>query len=268
MDRRRLGRALDGIAIIFTACGVSLAIGLFFIFVWAPHPWGQEGFDHYHQLALTLASGERFPTMDVPWGYAYFLAAFYRVFGDHPPVPLVAQATLNATMPMLVYAAGRAWFARRTAVIAAVITSVGSFNTVYASTQSSDAVCTVLFMSMVLAFVMAQRDNDLRWSAVAGVLAGLEAQFRPNLVLMPLLLVGYLALLARRPRWASHAATLVVCTVLVLAPWMVRNYRLTRMFVPASVHSGSPTPGSQPSSSIGGPTRRIQICQRSPSLCL
>ena len=238
MDRRRLERALDGMDIVYAACGVTLAIGIFFIFVWAPHPWGHEGFDHYHQLALTLASGGAFPTMDVPWGYAYFLAAFYRVFGDHPSVPLVAQAALNAGMPLLVYAAGRAWFERRTAAIAALITGFGSFNTVYASTQSSDAVCTVLFMSMVLTFVVSQRRNDLRWSALAGVLAGIESQFRPNLVLVPLLLVGYLAVFARRRRWATHAAALVACVALILAPWMVRNYRLTRMFVPASVHSG------------------------------
>lgn len=238
MNRTLLERALDGAAIIYVASGVSLAMGLFFVFVWAPHPWGHEGFDHYHQLALTLAAGEPFPTMDVPWGYAYFLATFYRVFGDHPTIPLVAQATLNAAMPLLVFAAARVWFERRTAVIAAAIISVASFNTVYASTQSSDAVCSVIFMSAVLAFLVSQRLNDLRWSALAGVLTGLESQFRPNLLLVPLLLAAYLAVYARPRRWAAHAATLMACASLTLAPWIVRNYRLTHAFVPASVHSG------------------------------
>lgn len=238
MDRRRLERVLDGTSTVFAACGVSLAIGLFFIFVWAPHPWGHEGFDHYHQLALTLAAGGEFPTMEVPWGYAYFLAAFYRVFGDHPTIPLAAQAALNATMPLIVFATARIWFERRTAILAAMITSVGSFNTVYASTQSSDAVCTVLLMCGVLAFLFAQRRDDLRWSALAGVLAGLAPQFRPNVVLIPLLLAAYLALFARRPRWLAHAAVLASCAALMLTPWVVRNYRLTRLLVPASVHSG------------------------------
>jgi hypothetical protein len=238
MDRRRLERALDGVDVIYAACGLSLAIGLFFIFAWAPHPWGHEGFDHYHQLALTLAAGGAFPTMDVPWGYAYVLAAFYRVFGDHPPIPLVVQATLNAAMPLLVYTAGRAWFDRRTAAIAALITGAASFNTVYASTQSSDAVCTVMFMCAVLAFLASQRRDDLRWSALAGALAGLASQFRPNLVLVPLLLAGYLAVFARRRRWPLHAAAVVGCAALTLAPWVVRNYRLTHMLVPTSLHSG------------------------------
>src|SRR5262245_7412103 len=88
---------------VSVACGASLAIGLFFILVWAPHPWGWGGYDDYHELGLALARGDQFPTMSQPWGYAYFLAAFYRVFGDRPLVPLLAQAALNALMPLLVY---------------------------------------------------------------------------------------------------------------------------------------------------------------------
>src|SRR5439155_1517541 len=58
------------------ACLLSLLVGLLFLFVRAPHPWGWNGFDHYHEFALALASGQPFPTMEVPWGYAYFLAAY------------------------------------------------------------------------------------------------------------------------------------------------------------------------------------------------
>jgi hypothetical protein len=41
------------------ACLLSLSIGLLFLLVRAPHPWGWNGFDHYHELALALASGTR-----------------------------------------------------------------------------------------------------------------------------------------------------------------------------------------------------------------
>src|SRR6266852_7054158 len=150
MIRSYLDRVIDRDATVYAACAASLSMGVFFIFVWAPHPWGHEGFDNYHQLALRLAAGRQFPTMDVPWGYAYFLAAFYRIFGDHPDLPRVAQAVLNATVPLLVFMCARTWFERRSAVAAALITGLFSFNTVYASTQSSDAVCTVLFMAAIV----------------------------------------------------------------------------------------------------------------------
>src|SRR5262245_50926132 len=137
---------------VYAAGGASLVIGLIFIFVRAPHPWGWEGFDHYHDLALALARGDAFPTLDVPWGYAYFLAAFYRIFGDHPWIPLTVQAALNALMPLLVFDVASTWLDRRTASVAAILTGLFSFNTVYASTQSSDAVCTCVFMLAVLVF--------------------------------------------------------------------------------------------------------------------
>ena len=109
-------RLLDRRWTLAGACGTTLAIGLVFIFVRAPHPWGREGFDHYHDLALTVAAGRPFPTMEVPWGYAYFLAAFYRTFGDRPWLPLTVQAVMNAAMPLLVFVYARTWLDRRTAI--------------------------------------------------------------------------------------------------------------------------------------------------------
>src|SRR5881628_1708490 len=129
---------------VHIACAASFALGIFFILVWAPHPWGWEGFDQYHDFGRALARGESFPTMDQPWGYAYYLAAFYRVFGDRPVIPLLVQAALNALMPLLVYAFARTEFDDRVAAVAALLTGVLSFNTVYASTQSADAVGNVV----------------------------------------------------------------------------------------------------------------------------
>jgi len=86
-------------AIVFAACGVSLALGLFFIFVWSPLPWGWHGIDFYYEDALSLAGGSPFQTMDRVWGYAYFLAGFYRLFGDRPWIPLCAQALRRRGFP-------------------------------------------------------------------------------------------------------------------------------------------------------------------------
>src|SRR5689334_7675804 len=176
---------------VYAACAASLALGTFFVFVWAPHPWSWEGFDHYHQLALTLAHGEPFPTMEVPWGYAYFAAAFYRVFGDRPWILLLAQVALNASVPWLTYRVALTWTDRTVASLAAILAGLFSFNTIYASTQSSDAVCTVIFMTALLAFVVACRHDRWDLFALAGLLAGLAPQFRPNLILIPLLIAAY-----------------------------------------------------------------------------
>jgi hypothetical protein len=233
-----LERALERESTVYAACAATLAIGLCFIFIRAPHPWGIEGFDHYHDLALMVASGRPFPTLDVPWGYAYFLAAFYRTLGDHPVAPLAVQALLNALVPWLVYRIACRYVSRPTAILSAILAGLFSFNTVYASTQSSDALCTVIFLAAILAFIRGLETGRLAWFAAAGVLTGLAPQFRPNLILVPLLLAAYLVLAGASGRRAAAATVVVAGAVLALMPWIVRNYRLTRMIIPASVHSG------------------------------
>jgi Dolichyl-phosphate-mannose-protein mannosyltransferase len=235
---RAIDRAWHSPRTVYAACAISLTIGLFFIFVWAPHPWGREGFDHYHDIAIALARGGAFPTMEVPWAYAYFVAAFYRMFGVRPWIPLTAQAALNTLTPLLVFALARRWCDRRTAVLASVLTGIFSFNTIYASTESSDAVCTVIFLTAIVAFIRGLDEGGLGWFAITGILGGLAPQFRPNLILIPPLLAAYTIWMQRTRRAAAHAAVLLACTGVMLAPWVVRNYRLTGLVLPTSVHGG------------------------------
>ena len=49
--RLALARVLDSTRTVYFAAAVSLLLGLFFVFVWAPHPWGWQGIDQNHELA-------------------------------------------------------------------------------------------------------------------------------------------------------------------------------------------------------------------------
>src|SRR5262245_17655417 len=139
----------------YAASAVSLLAGLFFIFVWTPLPWGWKGIDGYDTISVALARGEPFPTVHLVWGYAYFLALFIRLFGNHPAIPLTAQAILNACIPVMLYRLIALDMSERIAATAAVLTGLFSFNTVYVSTQTSDPVCTVLVVAAVLSFAIA-----------------------------------------------------------------------------------------------------------------
>ena len=238
MNDRHLDRLLGHPATVPAGAVLTLAIGLVFVYAWAPHPWGLEGFDHYHQLALTLAHGYPFPTMEVPWGYAYFLAIFYRVFGDRPEIPLTVQVLLNAGVPVMTFAVARAVVDRRTAVLASLLCAVFSFNTVYASTQSSDAVCTVLFMTAVAWFASAARTTRVLPLLGIGLLTGLAAQFRPNLILVPGVFSAWVLWPWPTRARVVQAGALVLGATAALAPWVVRNYQLTGTVIPTSVHGG------------------------------
>ena len=218
------------------AAVICLCEGLFFIFVRAPHPYGWEGFDHYRDYALVLARGDAFPTLDRIWGYPYFLAGFYRLFGDRPWIPLVAQAALNALVPILLYNEVKQRLGSRVAAVTAVLAGACSFNTIYASTQSSDAVCTVLFVAALVAFGRAQRSPAAWRFAASGALAALALEFRPNLLLFPLCLVAVDLVTTGRRRAMRHVAAFLLVAVAIWLPWPIRNYRLTGRFIPATTH--------------------------------
>jgi hypothetical protein len=236
---RLVNALLERRSTVYVASAASLALGLFFIFVWTPLPWGWKGIDGYDAISLALANGAPFPTVHLVWGYAYFLAAFYWLFGNHPGVPLTAQALLNATIPLMLYHIVRVEMTERIAVMAALLAGFLSFNTVYASTQASDAVCTVLVVAAMLYFQRGERQARPAYFAVAGLLAAAAYQFRPNLVLFPAFIAGCYLLF--RSQWRARLTQMgVFLAVFAIGglPWVVRNYRWTGLFIPASTHGG------------------------------
>src|SRR5262245_50512422 len=242
-DRQRLMRVIDALlerrSTVYVACAASLALGLFFIFVWTPLPWGWKGIDGYDAMALSLARGGSFPTVHIVWGYAYFLAIFYWLFGNHPAVPLTAQAILNATIPLMLYHIVRREMNERIAMMAALLAGFLSFNTIYASTQASDAMCTVLVVAALLCFQRGDRERRPAYFVAAGLLAAAAYQFRPNLVLLP----GFIAAVYLLVRGMTRARLIDMTAFLAIflagaIPWIVRNYRWTGLFIPASTHGG------------------------------
>ena len=165
-------------------------------------PGAGKAFDHYHDLGRLLARGEPFPTTDVPWGYRVFSrgvlsgrSAIGRGFRCSRRRRSTRSCRSWCTVSIAIE------FDRRTAIAASVLTGVRSFNTVYASTQSSDAVCTVLFVGRAAGVRARARRQRLAWLAfaAAGLLLGLAPQFRPNLLLLPPVLAS-----VARPRSAPH----------------------------------------------------------------
>jgi 4-amino-4-deoxy-L-arabinose transferase-like glycosyltransferase len=239
------GHLLDAPRTTSLAALISLLLGLFFTFVWAPHPWTWQGVDQYHDLARALARGEGFNTTDVPWGYAYYLAFFYALFGERLWLPILVQVLANATMPLMLFAIVRPLAGRRTATLAALILGIFSFNTIYASTEMSDALASVVFLAAVWCFFRAHAAAGVGWFALSGVLAGVAAQFRPNLLLLPAIVavvyVVYIRLKADTTSAgttrALFAAVVFVCgSTIPVVPWIVRNYQLAGVFLPTSSH--------------------------------
>jgi hypothetical protein len=71
------------------------------------------------------------------------------------------------------------------------------------------------------------------------LLFGLAPQFRPNLVMLPgVLAVFYAAWRPRSRRKLVEMAVYLTAVAIALAPWTIRNYRLTGLVLPTSTHGG------------------------------
>jgi Dolichyl-phosphate-mannose-protein mannosyltransferase len=215
----------------------SIALGLFSLFVWSPLPYNWEGFDGYYNLGLSLARGEAYPTMHRIWGYPFFLAFFYRFFGERLWIPLVAQVLLNSLIPLMVYRMVRLLIDKKIAAISALLVGFVSFNTLYTATQSSDCLSNVLFVASIYFFIQGIYKSRTRDYALSGICASLAYQFRPNLILYPVFMIIFCLLFLKKKKITAKYL-LVYFSVFILCslPWVLRNYRVSGLFVPATTH--------------------------------
>lgn len=79
------------------------------------------------------------------------------------------------------------------------------------------------------------------WYAMTGLALGLGTYFRPTAGLLPVVFFVYLLLRGDGWRRALHGAGVMgVVLVLLLTPWMVRNYVQFKEVIPFTVSSGNP----------------------------
>jgi 4-amino-4-deoxy-L-arabinose transferase-like glycosyltransferase len=214
-----------------------LALVLRLAFFVAVQPWNAQVLptrvlfgdaSEYNDLALRLLqdrSFANFGAVRTP-GYPLFLAAFYFVFGDAPWVVLLFQAFLSAAAVLLVYGLARAALPRKVALIAALLYAIEPHSIMYAATLLTDSVFTFVFLASVLALVLALRRKSIGLAAAGGALLGLATLFRPITQAFPVVALAVIVIYAGI-RWRfrlATAATFAVAFVVVLSPWLYRNY--------------------------------------------
>ncbi|MBI4355025.1 MAG: glycosyltransferase family 39 protein [Candidatus Omnitrophica bacterium] len=171
------------------------------------------------------------PTARKAIGYPLFLAILFRLFGYHLVPVLVVQAILSAVSALLIYAIGRRAGSPKAALIAYAI-AVCYYPFWYkAITLLVETVLVFLLLCAIYGFVRWFERPSIWTACWTGLAVGASILVKP--LLWPLLPAIFLAayLVQRRRGLAraflTSAPVLVVTTALVLAPWVLRNYRHT-----------------------------------------
>ena len=156
--------------------------------------------------------------------YGFLLVPFYALDGRNWAVVGLVQIALAVATALLVYEIARRWLSPRVAIGAAIVATLNPYLVWHDVHVNREIVDQVLAAALVLAtLAVAGRPTLLRAGAL-GALCGLAILGNSRLVLLPILLLGYLAWrLGGWRRLVAPGVTLVAVAGLVLAPWVVRN---------------------------------------------
>jgi 4-amino-4-deoxy-L-arabinose transferase-like glycosyltransferase len=208
---------------------------------WATEWDDQVGYQRLGHVLATTGKFTKYPdaepfvpeTIRTPV-YPLFVAAIYRVLGESHTAVAAVQAALFALLTLVVYALTARLATRRVALTAAWFTALFPPFPYYAALVLTELLCTVLVTLGIWTAVRAIQDG--RWSdyALTGICIGLATLTRPTYAMLPVAIVGCIAVIAAARRdWHIVApwGWTLGAFALVLAPWLAYNsvyfHRLT-----------------------------------------
>lgn len=183
---------------------------------------------YYHIGARSIAAGLGYagesgaPWCHYPVGYSALIGGAYRVFGAQPIVATMLNAVIGALLACGVYHLARHALTERRARVAGLFTALYPGLVLYTALLMTEPVAALALVAS--AWVAARSRASLGGSALAGIILGLGTLVRPqSLLLAPF--IGLFAPSRLAVRLRSGAIATVV-TLLVVAPWTLRNCRV------------------------------------------
>lgn len=204
--------------------------------------------DVYSDIAVNLARGHGFVAEPggepIIWRaplYPAFLAVIYGVFGEHSETGVFfAQSALDSLTAVLIFYMGTRLFNESVGLFSALIFALHPLSAYYSLRFMSEPLFTLAFTAAIAAWVAAVHARRFMAYPVAGALVAVAALVKPvALGLWPFLVACVCYQLRSQPRRALSAAiALTIACVIVLAPWAIRNYRLTGEVVAVATGGG------------------------------
>jgi Dolichyl-phosphate-mannose-protein mannosyltransferase len=214
--------------------------------------------------------GEVQPSSSYSPGLPFLVAGVYGLSGGvHLTLARVMLALLAAASVLLAYLLGRRLGGPLAGLLAAFALAIYPALIEYQGLLLTEPLASFLLPAGLLLFLRA-REGDEAWAwAGAGALMGILALVRPEYLVVALLLpvLGLLGGGAATRRRLSMGALMLVATLVVLAPWTVRNLVVIDRLVPVSTGGGKALfIGTYLEADGDGPELRELLLERRPLL--
>lgn len=172
--------------------------------------------------------------------YALFLALILSVFGELDPYMMLLQTLINSLTCLVVYCIARRTFNRQLALLACFLYAVYPFASWYVSRVAYETLLGFLVALLTLALVYLFERLSLTRALTVGFVLGVTVLCKGTYLLFPFALMPGLMI-----RFGAKNRNVISCWLIVtltmcalLSPWIVRNYLISREFVPVSSHGG------------------------------
>ena len=212
--------------------GVAVALRLVWVLLVNPNPSlaGGDGSFYLH-LGNQIARGNGMRFNEEPMAvvgpvYPTYIAGLQLLVGEArvQETARVGHALLSAVLALVLYAIGCRLHSSSAGLWAAGLFALDLRFIVEAGAISTETVFCFMLMLTVLAYLHAHGRAKPAWWLLAGMLAGLTTLTRAVAQLLPFVLLAH-TWLQRRPRAAGrHQLLLLAGFVIVVAPWVARNW--------------------------------------------
>jgi 4-amino-4-deoxy-L-arabinose transferase-like glycosyltransferase len=199
--------------------------------------------EHCFCLAAHAVTASRAPLW--PW----LIAGIYILTGIDNEHARLFLCVTGATTCTIVYLWARDIFSRRIGIITGVIAAFYPGLFIWDGWLYTESLYTFLLLTFAYCLYRVQSTGHLRWAVVSGLALAAASLTRPNGLLYLGLLVVWaaVALRAKLLRWRTAAGAVLIVTLLtvgLVAPWTVRNYRISHTFIPVATGGGTVLAGA------------------------
>jgi len=218
--------------------GYILALGFLVNLLWVMFIKTQQFSDflYYHELAQQIANGGPWGNTYTTVGYSVMLGFFYKLFGANIAIAKSLNLIFSFINSLLVLRIlSKMALSTRIRRIILILFVLFPMNIYYNSILATEMLFTTLLLLIIYLYL-----SDIRYKYwIIGLLAGIGTLIKPFFIAFFLViflteLVTYKKLL----RSLSKCLVVLGVTILVISPWLYRNYKYVGEFTYVSNNSG------------------------------
>lgn len=173
-----------------------------------------------------IPDSTRTDLMQYPPGFRVWMAAIYRITGNRSAVSVLwVHTVLDSLAVLLVVGIAAVAYGWRVGIITGVLAGLSPLLAMSGVTPMADAPASWLILAAVLFLVIAAKKRSVYFAVASGAFLGLASWMRVNplLLFVPWAIALFIFLPATRRQRVALSLGVVLATLLVISPVVIRN---------------------------------------------